>query len=241
MTGPAGSNAGPSGALPEALLLDLDGTLIDSEAFHCEAVVRCLRRHGLEPDARERRLILEHNWITVHRELGLERRIGLDFGTLQAGAIAEKPALIAEGRGIRVLPGVTAFIERAQALGVGLAIVSGSSRVEIEHALDVMGMTTASRFRCLVGGEDVGAPKPSPEGYLLAARRLGAVPDRCLVVEDNAAGIASALNAGMRVVATRAVLPPPGSPGHQDQSRAHRVVQGVHVLDDAALRHAMRD
>ena len=81
--------------------------------------------------------------------------------------------------------------------------------------------------------------KPAPDGYRMAAKRLQVPPSTCLVVEDSTAGIASGLAAGMRVLATRAANPALGQPGHQDQSAAHLVVEGLELVDEGLLRRAM--
>ena len=223
--------------LPRALLLDLDGTLIDSEPFHAESIARFLASQGLELDGDERDFVIGHAWQDIHVQLRVQERLGMDLDTLRAGAIAVKPAILADGFKMTVLPGAVELVQLAEELGIPACIVSGSSRLEIAQALEQLPVGRLLQFT--MGAEDYPRGKPAPDGYRMAAERLAVPPSACLVVEDSAAGIASGLAAGMRVLATRAATPGPGEPGHQDQGAAHRVVDGLEVIDEALLRAVM--
>jgi beta-phosphoglucomutase-like phosphatase (HAD superfamily) len=72
---------------------------------------------------------------------------------------------------------------------------------------------TGLRFPVTVTGDDVTRPKPDPEPYLLAAKLLGADPERCVALEDSPNGVASATGAGCRVVAVPSLLPIPPAAG----------------------------
>jgi beta-phosphoglucomutase-like phosphatase (HAD superfamily) len=69
------------------------------------------------------------------------------------------------------------------------------------------------RFDVIISGADVTHAKPDPEGYLLAAAKLGAEPRRCIALEDSPNGVAAAEKAGFRVVAVPSVVPVPAWPG----------------------------
>ena len=225
--------------LPSALLLDLDGTLIDSEAIHAEGIARFLAGRGIDLDEGERAFVIGHAWQEIFAHLRVAERLGIDLVALQRGAMAAKDRMFAEGVRMPALPGAIRLVEEADDAGVPVAIVSGSCRAEIEQALGGLGI--GPRLAFYLGAEDYPRGKPAPDGYLAAAARLGASPARCLVVEDSAAGIDAALAAGMRVLATAACNPRPGAPGHQDQGRAHRVVAGLDALDLADLAALMGD
>ena len=224
--------------LPQAVLLDLDGTLVDSESFHAEAIARYMATRGVDLDERERAFVIGHAWQEIHRELRVAERLGDDLAALQAGAHAAKEHLRAEGIDIRVLDGSRELVATLVALEIPTVIVSGSSRREIAEALEVLGF--ADHLRFYMGAEDYPRGKPAPDGYLSAATRLTVDPARCLVFEDSEAGIASAINAGMRVVATAAANLPPGQPGHQDQHRAHRIIPQLVGVDRDFLCAIMR-
>lgn len=223
--------------LPHAVLLDLDGTLVDSEAFHAESIARYMASRGVELDERERAFVIGHAWQEIHAELRVRERLGDDLRALQAGSAHAKIGMRAEGMGLRVLEGARELVELVASLDIPLAIVSGSSRAEIEEALEQLGF--AARLRFFLGAEDYPHGKPAPDGYLAAAARLALAPAHALVFEDSHAGIRSGLAAGMRVVATAAANPPPGNPGHQDQSLAHLRLPDLRGIDRALLCRAM--
>lgn len=214
---------------PAALLLDLDGTLVDSEAFHTESIVRFLAKRGLELTDSERAFIVGHAWQDIFAHLQVSSRLGLSLEELQCGAIAEKPQMVEDGHSITVLPGARALVDWGAAGEIPMAIVSGSSRLEIGYALTLLGFEELLKF--YMGAEEVRYGKPNPEGYLAAATRLRVEPPGCIVFEDSTAGIASGRAAGMFVVATRAANLPESHAGHQDQSQANLVVSGLDVLE----------
>jgi HAD superfamily hydrolase (TIGR01509 family) len=226
--------------LPDALLLDLDGTLIDSESTHAESIAQYFDHRGIALDDEERAFVIGHAWQEIYAFLRVEERLGVGLLELQQEAVRFKDELMARGElHMPVLPGGRELVEEVHAAGVAIAIVSGSSRAEIEQVLPKLGIEPRLRF--YMGAEDYANGKPAPDGYLGAAQRLGVECSRCLVIEDSQAGITSAIVAGMRVVATRAANPAPGTPGHQDQSAAHRLVDGLEHVNLDLIRAVMRE
>lgn len=224
--------------LPQAVLLDLDGTLVDSESFHTEAITRYMASRGVALDDRERAFVIGHAWQEIHAELKVQERLGDDLPAFLAGAHEAKASLRAEGIDIQVLPGARELVALLVELNVPVSIVSGSSRAEIEEALVSLGFGEQLRF--WLGAEDYPKGKPAPDCFLKAAGMLEVDPAGCIVFEDSHAGIGAGLAAGMRVVATSATILPAGTPGHQDQSRAHRIVPGLEGIDADFLRALMQ-
>jgi len=89
--------------------------------------------------------------------------------------------------------------------GLIQAVVSSTPRQNIDLILGALRL--GQYFSTIVAGEDVSQGKPSPEGFLLAARRLRARPQRVLVVEDSVAGVRAARAAGMRCLAVATTHP----------------------------------
>jgi HAD superfamily hydrolase (TIGR01509 family) len=207
---------------PGALLLDLDGTLVDSEPLNVAALESFCSERGASLAAGESAYVVGHGWQEIYRELRLGERLGLGLAETIAGAAAARERLF--GESFPLLPGVRELLTAARDAGIPTAIVTGSARVEADQVLRCLGDLAP---RVSICSDEIPRGKPDPSGYLLAASRLGVAPERCLVVEDSAAGIAAGVAAGMRVVATACANPPPGAPGHQDQSLAHHRVASL--------------
>jgi HAD superfamily hydrolase (TIGR01509 family) len=220
---------------PDAVLFDLDGTLIDSEQYHANLIAAFLAEHGVQITDQEKAFVFGHAWQEIYEFLRVGERTGFTLDDLKSGTMEAKRRMPSDG--LRVLEGGERLVRRLVQAEVRVAIVSGSSRVEIEHALTLVPIGDALSF--YMGCEDYARGKPAPDGYASAARRLSVDPARCLVLEDSSAGIDSAIAAGMRVIATRAANPEPPHPGHQDQARAHHIVDGLPNIDDALIREVM--
>ncbi|MDA3804816.1 MULTISPECIES: HAD-IA family hydrolase [unclassified Clavibacter] len=171
-----------------ALLLDMDGTLVDSTALVEEIWTMLARRFGHDPADLMRR---------IH---GVR---AADSIARFAPAGSDVPALLAELDRLE-LDGSPATVEIPGARDLVAALPAGS------HALVTSAGPDLARARLagagirvpdvVVSADDVTAGKPDPSGYLLAAERLGVDPADAIVYEDAEAGIRAGLAAGMRVV-----------------------------------------
>lgn len=186
--------------MPRAFLFDLDGTLVDSERENAESIEVVLSARGRLLSDEERDFVVGHGWREIYERLRAGGGVDLSFDELKEQAAIAKEAICQE-RGLRQVPGAVEYVRRAAARGP-CTIVSGSSRREVAFCIRVLGL--AGEVPWYIGAEDVREGKPSPEGYLLAARRLAVEPTECVVFEDSAAGIVSAKRAGMRCVALSA-------------------------------------
>jgi HAD superfamily hydrolase (TIGR01509 family) len=207
----------------EAVLFDLDGTLVDSERDNVESVVRAVRRYGHELDPEERAFIVGHSWNEIYGRIRARYGLEVPMDVLVAVAVDEKRAIVA-ARGLIPLPGA---VEAVRRLGrrAPLAVVSGASRVEVTDAVEGLGLRPA--FALLLGAEDYARGKPDPEPYAAAMRALGVRPGGCLVVEDAEPGVRAGLSAGARVVGVRA-----GNFHGYDLSAAHAVIDTLDELTD---------
>lgn len=179
----------------KGIIFDMDGVLVDSEPFICEAAIRMFAEHGLtvQPEdfipfvgAGEARYIggpaEKYNFpIDIERDKARTYEI---YGEIVRGRLDP-------------LDGVREFIAKARAKGLKLAIASSADRVKIDINLTEIGVP-AETFDAVVSGSDVVRKKPDPEIFLKAADRLGLRPEECLVVEDAVNGVAAAKAAGMR-------------------------------------------
>lgn len=170
-----------------AVLLDMDGTLVDSTACVERQWVRWAERNGLDA-AEILRVCHGRRTEETIRELAPHLATEEELKRFDEEEIAER-------EGIRAIGGAAALLS---ALPPRLwAVVTSASRRLAQTRLECAGLPLPS---VLIAAEDVRQGKPDPEGYLLAAGSLHAAPADCLVFEDTPAGIDAALAAGMQVL-----------------------------------------
>jgi beta-phosphoglucomutase family hydrolase len=179
-----------------ALIFDMDGVLIDSNAVHRRAWEEYNRRQGVQTtEAMQRRMYGKRNDQIIRDFLGNHLT---DSEVFAHGAAKE--ALYREMMKPRILralvPGVVDFISRHR--GPALAVATNAEPANLDFVLDEAGLRPF--FSALVTGHEVANPKPDPEIYLRAADLLGVNPASCVVFEDSYAGVQAGLAAGMRVV-----------------------------------------
>lgn len=185
----------PEPQAPLAILWDLDGVLVDSREAHLEAWRALCAETGRPFDRAyfERTFGLRNEDIVsgYWGDVGSDERRRLE---------RRKEALFrqrAAGR-IRPLEGAVELVREAARRGLRQAIVSSTPPENVDLALRAIGLEGA--FDAIVSGDDVTRGKPDPEGYLLAARRLGVDVRRCVVVEDAPAGVEAGRRAGARTL-----------------------------------------
>lgn len=209
-----------------AVLFDLDGTLADTERQNAEAVARVLEHAGRPLSDEEREFVIGHGWHEIYHHLVGNGGVKLGYEELMHKA-GEERIRIVEEEGLDVLPGAVDTVRRLTSRYAS-AVVSGSSRAEIEAVLRALEVTDC--FPWFVGAEDTARGKPFPDGYLLAATRLEIAPAHCLVLEDSTAGIRAARAAGMKVIGVRA-----GNFAGQPQDEADQVVETLDDVTDKLL------
>ncbi|MBT2368172.1 HAD family phosphatase [Streptomyces sp. ISL-10] len=187
-----------STARPPSVIFDLDGTLVDSEPNYYEAGRRVLASHG----------VTGFDWDEHTSFIGIGTRETLEILRARYAIDAPLDELLAAKNRIYlelarastdVFPEMRKFVERLAADGVPTAVASGSSRATIEAVLAGTGLD--AHIGLIVSAEEVGRGKPEPDVFLEAARRLGAAPADCVVLEDAPPGAAAARAAGMRCIA----------------------------------------
>ncbi|MEV0431413.1 HAD family phosphatase [Micromonospora sp. NPDC050495] len=187
-----------------AYLFDCDGTIVDSMPLHHRAWCAVLGEWGCEfPEE------LFYAWggrpvadivADLNERHGLAMPVELVLRRQEEHYRRGLP-------GVAAVPEVLAHIEDAHGR-VPFAVVSGSTRASVTTSLLALGLL--DRFETLVCAGDYTHPKPDPEGYLIAARRLGVAPADCLVFEDTDLGVRAATAAGMAAV----LVPRPGQRAH---------------------------
>ncbi|OWA03924.1 HAD family hydrolase [Streptomyces sp. CS113] len=173
-----------------ALLLDMDGTLVNSDAAVERVWRRWADRHGLDGD--EVMKVVHGRQGYASMALLLPDRPMEQNHADNARMLAEETA---DTEGVVAIPGASDFL--ASLRGLPHALVTSA-----DVALSTARMAAAGLDQpdVRVTAESVGASKPDPEGFLKGAAELGIAPADCIAFEDSGAGIAAARAAGMRVV-----------------------------------------
>ncbi|MGW3506755.1 HAD family hydrolase [Streptomyces sp. NPDC000994] len=192
------------GSALQAVLLDMDGTLVDTEGFWWDVEVEVFAALGHR---------LDDSWRHVVVGGPMTRSAGfLIEATGAAVTLAEVTTLLNEGFEARIdgalplMPGAARLLAELSEQRIPTALVSASHRRIIDRVLTSLG---PQHFALSVAGDEVSRTKPHPDPYLLAAAGLGADPTRCAVIEDTVTGVAAAEAAGCRVVAIPSVAPIP--------------------------------
>lgn len=187
---------------PQAIILDLDGLVVDSEPLHQEAFNSFLNRHAIGYRFEEEEYGHEFVGIPVAQNADyLIQRFHLDLNAEQLLAEREAifEALIERPSNLKMMPGVIPLLDELEKRGVLAGIASGSPRHQVETMLRGLGIET--RLAVVVAGTDVPRTKPAPDVYLRAVQELGVTGEKCIAIEDSATGITAAKAAGLRVIA----------------------------------------
>ena len=180
-----------------AVLWDVDGTLLDSAAYHWQSWQSTLALEGFPIQ-----------WEQFAASFGqrndavLRGYFGADFPLSEVERIAEAKEtryreLMREG-GVTLLPGVGQWLQRLHQEGWRQAIASSAPRLNVITIVEALGI--GQYFEAIVSAEDVQRGKPDPQVFLVAAQKLGIPPERCVVVEDAPVGIEAGRRAGMRTI-----------------------------------------
>lgn len=181
-----------------AVIFDLDGVLVSTDELHFQAWKQLADAEGIPFDR-----------AINHRLRGVSRMESLEIILERAARTytPEQKAALADAKNARyrellstltpadALPGAAAITAALKERGVKIAV--GSSSRNTSLILERLGWS--DRFDAVVDGNDIQHSKPAPEVFVLAAKRLGVPPGRCLVVEDAVAGVEAARRAGMAV------------------------------------------
>ncbi|MEW2511630.1 HAD family phosphatase [Streptomyces sp. NPDC046870] len=228
-TVPALGTRTAEGSALQAVLLDMDGTLVDTEGFWWDVEVEVFAALGHTLDDSWRHVVVGG---PMTRSAGfLIEATGADITLAELSVLLNEGFEDRIGRTLPLMPGASRLLAELHLHGIPTALVSASHRRIIDRVLTVLG---PHHFTLSIAGDEVSRTKPFPDPYLLAAAGLGADPARCAVVEDTATGVAAAEAAGCRVVAVPSVAPIGPAEGRT-------VVSSLEQVDLAFLRGLMTE
>jgi HAD superfamily hydrolase (TIGR01509 family) len=191
-----------------ALIFDFDGLILDTETALIDAYGDVHGSHGVPFD----KPLFTRS--VGHADYAFDPWRGFGDGADRARLEAERLAFNKErNRTQPILPGVTALIDEAREAGLGIGLASNSSHAHVEGHLARLGLL--DRFGFLACREDVAAPKPEPDLYLLVLDHFGIRGHEAIAFEDSHTGTLAAKRAGTWVVAV-----PNASTGHHDFGNA---------------------
>ncbi|MFI0818489.1 HAD family hydrolase [Streptomyces sp. NPDC021098] len=199
---PAVATRSAGGSALQAVLLDMDGTLVDTEDIWWDAEVSIFAElgHALAEEYRE---VVVGGPMARSASFLIEAT-GADIALAElSGLLNSRFTELLDGT-VPMLPGARRLLTELAAHGVPTALVSASHRRVMDRLLRSIG---PENFALTVAGDEIGRTKPHPDPYLFAAAGLAAEPARCVVIEDTATGVTAAEAAGCRVVAVPSIVP----------------------------------
>ncbi len=205
-----------------AVLLDMDGTLIDSERVYATSLIRALNDFSFpDAEAMTRSMV---GIPAVESQALLFKAYGADFPLAEVSAAYTRyrDELIHDGMPMK--PGVIELLDAIAAANVPVAVVTASMRGNAENHLGHAGIR--DRFDDVITRDDAARGKPFPDLYLLGAERLGVSPQDCIAVEDSKPGIASAHSAGTIPI----MVPDVVTPDPDTRARAAVVLPDLHAV-----------
>jgi HAD superfamily hydrolase (TIGR01509 family) len=214
-------------APPLAVVFDNDGLLLDTESVWTRAERDLFERRGLDFTPAHKHELVGTS-AAVAGEI-LERRFG-EPGRAEALIEELNELVVAElEHGVEAMIGARELLHSLKARGTPIGLVSNSPLAFVRRSLEIVGFH--DRFDVVLSAHEVAAPKPSPEPYLEACRRLGVEPGPDVVaLEDSPTGVAAARAAGLTVI---------GVPSLEGIAldEAHHIAESL--LDEIVTRHLL--
>jgi HAD superfamily hydrolase (TIGR01509 family) len=212
-------------ALPDAVVFDNDGLLLDTESVWTRAEEDLFERRGTEFTPADKREL-----VGTSAEIAggvLERRLG------EPGRAAElieelNVLVVAElEHGVEAMIGARELLERLRERGTPIGLVSNSPLRFVQRSIEIVGLE--HHFDVVLSAHEVAAPKPAPDPYFEACRRLGVEPGSSVIaLEDSPTGVAAAIAAGLTVI---------GVPSIEGIAleEAHHIAESL--LDEVVMQH----
>ena len=210
---------------PAAILLDHDGTLVDTEPVWAAAKVALAADFGgtwTEQDTLDCLGLSMQFTLDRLRERGVnlpDQEINDRLVAKVREALAHQP--------VEFLPGIERFLSEVREAQIPAAIVTNATTSIARRTANAAPEGT---FSVIIGNDETTHPKPDPQPYLLAAERLGVDPTQCVAIEDSPSGVRSATAAGMRVIVVPGELEVPAELGTARFNHEELTLEAVRAL-----------
>ena len=176
-----------------AVLFDMDGVLVDSEPVITEAALNALKEWGIKAKSSDFR---EFTGMGEDRFVGgVAEKYNVPYTLDMKKKAYEIYLTIVEDK-IVIYPDTVAILKELKGVGLKLALASAADSIKVDANLRAAGIDS-ELFGAVLSGNDVVNKKPAPDVYMLAAKKVGCAPEKCVVVEDAISGLAAAHAAGM--------------------------------------------
>ena len=190
---------------PEAVIFDMDGLMLDTEAPALRAWESAARGLGREFDLALCRQMIGRGFSDCVALIRARHGTDYPVDELASAWVADYDAIVA-AEGISLKPGLDDILDLLDERGIAIAVATSTRRERARAKLDRVGLL--HRFAALVGGDEVARGKPAPDIFIAAAQRLGVAASDCIVLEDSEPGIIAAAAAGMTPVMVPDLHPP---------------------------------
>lgn len=212
------------GPAPDAVIFDNDGLLLDTESVWTRAERDIFERREVEFSSAHKRELVG----TSAEECGrlLEQRLNEPGRALDLIEELNELVIVELEHGVEAMVGARELLHRLKERGTPIGLVSNSPLRFVQRSLEIVGFH--DRFDVVLSAHEVAAPKPSPDPYLEACRRLGVDPTPAVIVlEDSPTGVAAGRAAGLTVI---------GIPSVEGVvlGEAHHIAESL--LDDVVAR-----
>ncbi len=183
--------------MSKAVIWDMDGVIADTALYHFKAWQEVFQKRGVNFTEEDfRRNFGQRNDTIIRNVLGE----GLSPSEIDTIA-GEKEENFRQkvSQHIKPLPGAIELIKSLKERVFSMALASSAPMENIRLIIGSLDINNC--FHAIVSGREVKEGKPSPQGFLLAAKKLGVAPENCIVIEDAVAGVTAAKRAGMHCLA----------------------------------------
>lgn len=204
--------------LPQAVIFDMDGLMLDSE----RAITRCLARAATE----QGHAIERGYWLRMvgKGDAACRAMLADRIGAEASQRLLDRCHVLYDEvveAGVPLRPGIQELLDLLVARGIPRAVATSTKRPLALRKLAAADLLR--RFDTVCTSSDVAHPKPAPDIYLLAANRLRVEPGQCLVLEDSPTGVRAALAAGMTPIQVPDLL----APDEEVRALGHRIVASL--------------
>lgn len=207
----------------EAIIFDMDGTLVDTEPFNTEIEKSLFKLNKIEISEEEHQKYIGVASDAMWLEIAKRNKLQIPVSELIEQNHKESFRYLSEVEQIPIMPGLVDLLEKLQTKKYPMAVASSSTPEIIDLILKKTNLK--NYFQVIVSAQETGKSKPEPDVFLLAAEKLGIKPVNCLAVEDSENGIKAAIAAGMTCVAYQS---PDADP--QKQKEADAVIRNYSQL-----------